>query len=192
MGILPACSVAMRAASLSVAPTSCPASARQLPETSPTSPHPITANFTRDFPLRWSYILTILAKICTNSFSPKSARWWNTNAAVVAEGARYSGGFKQSPHPSGFLERKSSDDERVDPGTEIAAHRIMRRNNQRLAKKVERCIHQHGRGSELAESIEQPPKRGVRRTFNHMQTQAVSRKEKFVQQAGGFRLGQNQ
>src|SRR6266852_8458399 len=51
MGIFPACKVAMRDASLSVATTSCPASARQLPETSPTYPHPITANFTLDFPL---------------------------------------------------------------------------------------------------------------------------------------------
>src|SRR5712671_2133137 len=192
MGILPACSVAMRDASLSVATTSCPASARQLPETSPTYPHPITANFTRDFPLRWSYILTILAKICTNSFSPNMSTGGKRMPPLLRRAHGILAGFKQSPHPSGFLERKISDDERVDPGTEITAHRIVRRNNQRLAKKVERCIHQHGRGSELAESIEQPPKRGVRRTLNHMQTHAASRKEKSVQQAGGFRLGKTQ
>src|SRR6185312_17343543 len=39
----------MRATSLSVATTSWPASARQLPETNPTYPHPITASFTPDF-----------------------------------------------------------------------------------------------------------------------------------------------
>src|SRR5579863_8928148 len=50
MGIFPACSVAIRARSLSVAITSCPASARQLPDTSPTYPQPITANFTLVLP----------------------------------------------------------------------------------------------------------------------------------------------
>src|SRR5579863_2016667 len=51
MGIFPACSAAIRARSLSVAITSCPASARQLPDTSPTYPQPITANFTLVLPL---------------------------------------------------------------------------------------------------------------------------------------------
>jgi hypothetical protein len=46
---------------------------------------------------------------------------------------------------SGFGQREASDDERIHAGTKIAAHRIARRNNQRLAEQVERCIHQHRR-----------------------------------------------
>src|ERR1700730_12478757 len=134
----------MRDASLSVATTSCPSSARQLPDTSPTYPHPITANFTEEFPLRRTL------------FYPKSVRIdsrpiaWLKEAECrdcVAHAAR-----------SGFRQRKLVDDERVDAGTEITAHGIARRHNQRLAEQIERRVHQHGRGCELAESIEQPPK----------------------------------
>src|ERR1700756_4642127 len=99
MGILPACNVAMREASLSVATTSCPASARQLPETSPTYPHPITASFTRHFSLQRTYILTILIKMCTNSFSPNGSTPGERKDVVIAQGLRYSGGLQVKPAP---------------------------------------------------------------------------------------------
>src|SRR6266852_7075671 len=58
MGIFPACNVAIFDASLSVAITSWPASARQLPDTNPTYPQPITANFTPALLLRFRFLLS--------------------------------------------------------------------------------------------------------------------------------------
>src|SRR5579864_1438775 len=62
MRIFPAWSVAILALSLSVATTSCPASARQLPDTSPTYPQPITANFTLILPLKTCPIFASLLR----------------------------------------------------------------------------------------------------------------------------------
>src|SRR5260370_2023789 len=105
MGMLPACSVAMRDGSLSVATTSGPASARQLPETSPTYPHPITANFTRDFPLRWSYILTILSKICTNSFSPNRPAGGKGMQTLMRSELVNLPGLNETQNPTRFSDR---------------------------------------------------------------------------------------
>src|ERR1700676_4000235 len=100
----------MRDASLSVATTSCPASARQLPDTSPTYPHPMTANFTRDFPLQ------------PTSFYPKSMRIDSRPLAWLREAERRAAVADAAW--SGFRERKLVDDERVNSGTEITAHGV--------------------------------------------------------------------
>src|SRR5579863_6702091 len=166
----------MRALSLSVAITSCPASARQLPDTSPTYPQPITASFTRVLPFRIGSFDPLptgkdIFAYCAAKQKVISPYFWERDTALV------------------LCERETPNHQRVDPGTKIAPHRVAGRDHQWLAKQVEGGIHQHGRGSELAKSLEQPPKKRVRCALHHVQTHTPAREKKSFQQAGRFRLG---